>query len=144
MRARRLEADGTKGWVLVLDIGDEVVGVLEHFAREAGIEGAYFSGIGALERAVLGYWDWESRDYERIAVDEQVEVLVLSGNVARAPKEGIKIHAHIVVGTRDGSARGGHLLEGHVRPTLEVVVTETPEPLRRVSDARTGLALLSP
>ena len=144
MKARRLAAGGARGWVLVLDIGDEVVGAVERFAREAGIEGAHFTGIGALERAVLGYWDWESREYERIPVDEQVEVLSLSGNVALAPTEGIRVHAHVVVGTRDGTARGGHLLEAHVRPTLEVVVTETPEPLRRVSDARTGLPLLSP
>jgi predicted DNA-binding protein with PD1-like motif len=50
----------------------------------------------------------------------------------------------IVVGTRDGSAKAGHLGEGHVRPTLEVVVTESPAHLRKVKDAETGLALIRP
>ena len=54
------------------------------------------------------------------------------------------LHIHIVVGTRDGSAKAGHLGEGHVRPTLEVVVTESPANLRKVRDTETGLALIRP
>jgi predicted DNA-binding protein with PD1-like motif len=46
------------------------------------------------------------------------------------------------VGNRDGAAMGGHLLSGHVRPTLELVVTEAPAHLRRKTDSKTGLALL--
>ena len=42
-----------------------------------------------------------------------------------------KNHAHEVVGKRDGSAHGGHLLEAHVRPTLEVMRIESPRHLRR-------------
>jgi predicted DNA-binding protein with PD1-like motif len=34
------------------------------------------------------------------------------------------------------------LLEGHVRPTLEVVVTETPAHLHRRFDPDAGLALI--
>ena len=54
------------------------------------------------------------------------------------------LHIHIVIGTRDGSAKAGHLGEGHVRPTLEVVVTESPTHLRKVRDTETGLALIRP
>ena len=43
---------------------------------------------------------------------------------------------------RDGSAKAGHLGEGHVRPTLEVIVTESPAHLRKVKDEETGLALI--
>jgi predicted DNA-binding protein with PD1-like motif len=38
----------------------------------------------------------------------------------------------------------GHLGEAHVRPTLEVIVTESPAYLRKVKDAATGLALIRP
>jgi predicted DNA-binding protein with PD1-like motif len=57
-------------------------------------------------------------------------------------KDTPKIHAHVVVGKRDGSAHGGHLLEAHVRPTLEVILTQSPVHLRRVFDPRSGLALI--
>ena len=46
--------------------------------------------------------------------------------------------------TRDGSAKAGHLGEARVRPTLEVIVTESPAHLRKVKDAETGLALIKP
>ena len=49
----------------------------------------------------------------------------------------------MVVGKRDGSAHGGHLLEAHVRPTLEVILTDAPEPLRKRYDPESGLALIS-
>jgi predicted DNA-binding protein with PD1-like motif len=72
---------------------------------------------------------------------ELVEVLNLTGNIALADGEP-KLHPHVVLGKADGSAHGGHLLEGHVRPTLEVIVTESPVHLRRRSDPETGLALI--
>ena len=68
-------------------------------------------------------------------------MLALTGNVALKDGEP-KLHPHIVVGKSDGTAHGGHLLEGHVRPTLEVIVTESPAHLQRRSDPETGLALL--
>ena len=78
---------------------------------------------------------------ERIPVKEQVEVLALVGDIAL--QEGKpKLHAHVVLGRRDGSACGGHLLEARVRPTLEVIVTESPAHLRREHDPVTGLALI--
>jgi uncharacterized protein len=90
---------------------------------------------------MLGYFDWEKKDYLRIAVDEQVEVVSLIGDVA-LEKGQPKLHAHAVVGKRSGAAMAGHLLEGHVRPTLELVLTESPAQLRREFDAESGLALI--
>ncbi|MFQ8434101.1 PCC domain-containing protein [Amaricoccus sp. W119] len=51
-------------------------------------------------------------------------------------------HVHVVLGRRDGSALAGHLKSGEVRPTLEIIVTETPSHLRRTYDATTGLTLI--
>jgi predicted DNA-binding protein with PD1-like motif len=127
---------------VVFDTGDEVLECLLAFAKEHRLSAAEFNGLGALSDCVLGYFDWQKKDYKRIPLNEQVEVLNLTGNVALADGEP-KLHPHIVVGRSDGSAHGGHLLEGHVRPTLEVVVTESPAHLRRKSDPETGLALLS-
>jgi hypothetical protein len=70
-----------------------------------------------------------------------VEVLALLGDIAAEGREK-KVHAHVVLGRRDGSACGGHLMSAKVRPTLEVIVTESPSYLRRVPDKRTGLSLI--
>jgi hypothetical protein len=71
-----------------------------------------------------------------------VEVVSLIGDVALEGDEPV-VHAHVVVAHSDGRASGGHLLGGQVRPTLEVVVTESPEHLRKRHDAESGLALIS-
>jgi predicted DNA-binding protein with PD1-like motif len=143
MRVKQIERhDGRRTFAIVFSTGDEVGKGLFAFAYEHGVGGAYFTAIGALREVTLGYWDWETKDYRRIPVREQVEVLSLAGNVALAPDGAPKVHAHVVVGKADGTAHGGHLLEGHVRPTLEVILVESPQYLRRTHDPETGLALI--
>jgi predicted DNA-binding protein with PD1-like motif len=134
-------AAGQKTFVLVFDPGDRVMEGLLGFARERGLTAASFTAVGALQSAVLGYFEPDRRDYKRIPIDEQVEVLALTGNVAQTD-EGPKVHAHVVLGKADGTAHGGHLIDATVRPTLEIVVVETPATLRRTSDPATGLALI--
>lgn len=142
MNARKLSSgSGSDSFVLVFDTGDEVTKELLAFAREHRIDAASFSGIGAFQQVTLGYFELEKRDYKRIPVNEQVEVVSLIGNIARGD-DGPKLHAHVVVGRSDGAAFGGHLIDARVRPTLELVLVETPAHLRRRSDAATGLALI--
>jgi hypothetical protein len=128
---------------LVFDEGEEVAAGLLQFAEAENITAARFTAIGALSHAVLGFFDLAKRDYRRIEISEQVEVLSLIGNFAlHGAKK--KTHAHIVLGKSDGTAHGGHLLEGRVRPTLEVIIVESPGWLQREIDEKTGLPLLNP
>ena len=142
MEAKLIHDAQQRTFAVAFDKGDEVLENLLAFAREQRLSAAEFTGIGALSDAVLGYFDWQKKDYRRIALDEQVEVLNLTGNIALAEWKP-KLHPHIVLGKADGTAHGGHLLQAHVRPTLEVIVTESPAHLQRRSDPETGLALLS-
>jgi len=142
MNARTLSnASGIQTFVLVFNTGDEVTKELLAFSRSQRLDAASFTGIGAFQDVTLGYFDLQKRDYARIPIGEQVEVLSLVGNVVRGD-DGPKLHAHVVVGKRDGSAHGGHLIAARVRPTLEIVLVETPAHLRRRSDPATGLALI--
>jgi uncharacterized protein len=141
MHAKLLNEKGERSYALIFDSGDEPVSLLTRFAEEHHITAARFTAIGAFSEALLGYFDWQKKDYERIAVAEQVEVLALVGDIALA-KGKPKVHAHVVLGKRDASAHGGHLLEARVRPTLEVVLTESPAHLVREHDAQSGLALI--
>lgn len=53
-----------------------------------------------------------------------------------------QVHAHLVVGRKDGTAHGGHLLEAHVRPTCELILTESPAHMEKKIDPESGLALI--
>lgn len=142
MRVKQLLNDnGERVFAVIFETGDDPVAGLTRFAEEHKLTASAFTAIGAFNGATLGYFDWDKKDYERIAVKEQVEVLALVGDIALQDGKP-KLHAHVVLGHRDGSACGGHLLEARVRPTLEVIVTESPAHLRRKHDPASGLALI--
>ena len=130
-----------KNHVLVLRTGDDALAAITQFAKRNNIEGASFSAIGAFHDATIAYWNWDTKEYEHIEVKEQVEVLTLTGNVSRAGNEP-KLHAHVILGRRDGSTIGGHLLRAVVRPTLEVFIVDYGVHLERKKDPATGLWLL--
>ncbi len=144
MKAKLIhEERGEKTFALVFDTGDEVMEGLTNFAKENDLDAASITAIGAFSGATLGYFDMERKEYKKIPVEEQVEVLSLVGDIATKEDGEPQVHAHVVLGRSDGTARGGHLLEAHVRPTLEVVVVESPEHLRRKTDEETGLPLIT-
>jgi len=141
MRSTLLLDRAERTFVVVFDKGEEVVEGLTAFAGRESLRASQITAIGALSGVTLGYFDRESRRYQRIPLPEQVEVLSLLG-VVTLDGEKPKVHSHIVVGRRDGSTRGGHLVEGHVWPTLEVVIEESPQHLQRRLDPESGLALI--
>ena len=140
------QVDGGDGeprlWVAVLDSGEEVKATLTDFARRENVRAASFVALGAFKRAVIAYFDIVQKKYKPIPIEEQVEVVTLTGDVVRDEKDEPDLHAHTVLGMADGSTRGGHLLEGHVRPTLEVTITETPGHLVRRHRPELGIALI--
>ncbi|HTO61239.1 MAG TPA: PPC domain-containing DNA-binding protein [Bradyrhizobium sp.] len=138
------EANGQRTFAVVLETGDEVMASLQSFVRQRRIAAAQITVIGAFKSVVLKYFDWDSKKYMSNKVDEQVEVASLIGDVAVAPSGEPALHIHLVVGRRDGTALAGHLGSAMVRPTLEVVITESPAHLQKVEDPATGLALIRP
>ena len=137
------EEKGQKTFALIFGTGEEVMAGLTDFAEENGLDAASLTAIGAFSGATLGFYDLEAKEYEKIPVEEQVEVLSLVGDIAKGDGGKPQVHAHVVVGRSDGTTRSGHLLEAHVRPTLEVILVEAPEHLRRRTDKETGLPLIT-
>jgi uncharacterized protein len=127
--------------VVVLDKGDDAVPQLTEAVRAEGLTAGQVTAVGGFRRAEVGYFDRERRDYLPIPVDEQVEVLSLLGDVAEQDGKPV-LHLHVVLGRRDGSTVGGHLLGAEVWPTLEVLVSEVPAELAKHHDPETGLALI--
>jgi predicted DNA-binding protein with PD1-like motif len=132
---------GQRTFALIFDIDDDPLAELLHFAQANRLAASHFTGIGGFREATLAWFDWERKRFVVIPVREQLEVLALAGDIALEDGEP-KVHAHVVVGKRDGSAHGGHLREARVRPTLELVLVESPAHLRRRIDPETGLALI--
>lgn len=137
MKSRKLDSET----VLVFETGDEFVSTLTAFAKQNRIAAAHFTAIGAFSDATLGYFDVQKKDYVKNQAGEQVEVVSLIGDIALDKGEP-KVHAHVVVGKRNGAAMGGHLLEAHVRPTLELVLQASADQLKRKFDPESGLALI--
>ncbi|HLH94863.1 MAG TPA: PPC domain-containing DNA-binding protein [Xanthobacteraceae bacterium] len=143
-RTRLHESAGQRTYAVVLETGEEVMDCLGRFVAEERIFAAQFTAIGAFSSVILGYFDWDRKDYLRNPVREQVEVAAMIGDVAQDPAGSAALHVHLVVGRRDGTAMAGHLVEGHVRPTLEVIMTESPAHLHKIKDPVSGLALIRP
>lgn len=146
MTSKRLHKDQFTShfihWLLVFDPGEEVVSTLLAFAKEKSIKAAQIAGLGGFREVTLGYFDIPKKEYIPNDVREQVEVMSLIGNLSQSPEGESKLHAHVVVGKRDYTAHGGHLLKGIVNPTLELMVTESPTAVTRVMHEDIGLALL--
>lgn len=143
MNSKLLQNGSQRTWMVVFSTGEDAAAGLLTFARDQRLSASQFTAIGAFSSAELGYFDMEKRAYLKIPVDEQVEVLSVLGDITLG-EQGPQVHAHVVLGKRNGTAWGGHLLKGIVRPTLEVVVTESPAHLRRRHDSATGLPLIDP
>lgn len=131
-----------RSYALVGDLGDDVLAQLQEFLAAERVAAATFYGLGGFQQATLAYYDMEQKRYLPIEVDEQVEVLSFIGNVATY-QEKPRIHAHCVVGHRDGHTTGGHLLAGIVRPTLELMIGEIAWGLTRTDRPEIGIPLLS-
>ena len=142
MRFKLASEDEGRTFVLILDQGEEAFAAITAFANEKAINAASVAAIGAFESAKVGWFDLAAKRYSPISVDAQCEVLSLLGDIAQGDDGRASLHLHAVLGLRDGSVRGGHLLDGKVRPTLEVTIVETVSHLRRRKRADLGIALI--
>ena len=141
MRSKITDSASAPTFVLVLDPGDEAVASISSFAREQNLTAAQVTAIGAFERATVGWFDRNAKQYRPIEVDQQCEVLSLVGDIA-VGSDGPTPHLHAVLGLPDGTTRGGHLLRGQVWPTLELIIRDTPAELRKTDRPELGLALI--
>lgn len=141
MRSKQI-ADNPKTFALIFETGDEILSTLKNFAKSEKLAGSSFKAIGALSHVELGWFNWETKKYQTaVNFDEQVELLSLVGDIALKDAEP-QVHAHLVVGRSDGTAHGGHLQSAIVRPTCELILTESPEHLRKQVDPEAGIALI--
>jgi predicted DNA-binding protein with PD1-like motif len=128
-------------YLLVFHTGQEVMQGLLAFAKKHKLAAGHLTGIGAISDVVIGYFNPAQKAYLRNREKGQAEVLSLTGNLALNNDEPF-FHVHVALGLRDGAARGGHLFEAVVRPTVEIVLTTYAKVIQRTIDPETGLPML--
>jgi predicted DNA-binding protein with PD1-like motif len=136
------ENAGERTFVVVLDPGEEAFAAITRFAGEQRLSAASLTALGAFSSATVGWFDLGKKSYRKIPVEQQCEVLSAIGDIALSDEGKPSVHMHVVLGLSDGSTRGGHLVEGRVQPTLEVMLVEAPAHLRRKQRPELGIALI--
>ncbi|MGC9315083.1 MAG: PPC domain-containing DNA-binding protein [bacterium] len=134
----REEYDGS--YLVCLEIGDDIIAALTEFAKDEGIRGAHFSGIGAIDRAEIGYFDIDKKEYARKTVSGQRELLSLKGNIGIAEGGDIVVHAHVILGDAEMNCVGGHLFSSRISVTGEISVHPVSD-IERSPNSSTGLKL---
>jgi uncharacterized protein len=130
-------------YLLVFQKHEDFMSSLREFLEREEIRASRLAGIGAFRRATIAYYRREKQDYDRVEIDEQVELTSLVGNSSLDEGGDVKIHAHVNLGRSDMSVIGGHLMEGEVWPTLELFVDPLDAEVVRRLDEETNLPLIS-
>lgn len=133
----------TKRYAVIFYQGDEAFSGLLEFAEKYHVTSAHFTAIGAVNGATLGWFDPQRKMYKTIPILGQHEVIGMSGDIALYQGKPV-VHTHMVVGSRDGTTLGGHVLAAFVSPTLEVMVTVDPVTMQKRLDPATDLTLIDP
>lgn len=123
-----------------LDHGIDIISQITDLAREKEIKTGFFSAIGALSQAELGYYDQVSQKYGKIPISDPAELVSCSGNISLRDGQPF-VHAHAVLSDREGRVWGGHLNSGTVFAAELYMQELLGLHLKRVPDSITGLNL---
>jgi len=115
-------SDDGKAAFVSLERGEDLLEGLGKAVEELQLEGATLQIIGGLQRATVGYFDPEAKEY-RPATTGHVEICSGLGNVSIRDGRPF-IHLHLVVSERDGRAIGGHAMDGCTAFVTEAYLRE--------------------
>ena len=128
-------------YILKPPFGSDLLPELGDFVRAHGISLAWLSGVGAVSRATIRYYDQPNKTWLDHDLDRRLEVAGLWGNVSLLNGEP-SVHVHCVLADEQGHCYGGHLGERTLVFNLEIMLTTLAGPpvLRKI-DPQTGLSI---
>ncbi|MFH1394231.1 MAG: PPC domain-containing DNA-binding protein [Candidatus Micrarchaeota archaeon] len=129
-----------KELIVRLDEGDEILQSLAQICEKNGIESASVVGIGALEAAELAHFDTLKMKYKSKMFEGMFEIVSLLGNICMLDEKPTA-HLHMIIADTQCNCFGGHLVQGIVNPTCEIVIRELGTKVRRENESKTGLNL---
>lgn len=131
-----------KDTLIVIQRGETLMEVLNAYAKDALLNGAWANVIGGVGSVTLGYFQPEQKEYKWQAFDEFLEIVGLQGNLAWVEGEPVW-HIHGVFSREDYSTIAGHVRDATIALTGEIYLRPHNEKLTRVYDEDTGLKLLT-
>ena len=118
--------------------GEDIYQSLKEACRKHRVETAVvLSGVGQLKQFKLGYFK-ERGDYTPEEFQKPHELLSLTGNISSQEGD-YNFHLHVALGNEAKKVVGGHLIEGKVEITNEIVLLKTNLTVTRREEESTGL-----
>jgi predicted DNA-binding protein with PD1-like motif len=134
--------DGSDLIFVRLHQGDDLFESLKEIARKCDLKvGVVISGIGMLKQAELAYFVSSGR-YSPVLFPEPLELVSLAGNIILQDDE-YHMHLHAVLADEGKQTVAGHLSNGKVNVTNEIVILKTSIEAKRELDEETGLMALT-
>ena len=124
--------------IVRLEQGEEIVESLKTICRENNIRLGSVSGLGAVDKAVIGLYELGSKQYHSKELSKDMEITCLTGNITRM-NEDVYLHLHITLADRTFQAVGGHLNYALVSCTAEIIIDIFEGQVERVFDEKVGL-----
>jgi hypothetical protein len=128
MHGEQLPTSGSRTFEVMFGPGDEIMSGLTEFAEKNHITKGYISGIGGLATATLGWGDPQKGGVKTIPVEQKCELASFLGNIS-TERGKVYVHAHAVVSFSDGSTKGGHVVDAHANPFVEIFIVTTDSPV---------------
>lgn len=124
-----------------LGYGKDLIEELTRICIKENIQLGRIEALGAVQKACIGYYDQNSREYQFIDLDQHLEITNFIGNVSLKDGDPI-VHAHVTLADEKGRAYGGHLAPGTIVFACEFILESFDGPaFNRGFDEETGLPL---
>ncbi len=127
------------GYIVSINNHAELVSALEDFVKANKITAGNITGIGAVNRAVLRFFDPQTKKYVDKTVDGQMEITNLTGNISTMNGKEY-IHLHITLGNSKYQGIAGHLLSADINGAGEFYIQNFPHThIERTYNPEVGL-----
>ena len=122
-----------------LDHGADLLEALTAVAADNGVTLAAVNALGAVQKARIGFYNQQTREYQYEDLDTTLEIAALVGNISLRDGKPI-LHAHVALSDEKGNGFGGHLAPGTIVFACEYTMQVFDgKPLERGYDETTGL-----
>lgn len=128
-------------YLIRLEKGEEIVSKLTEFCAKERVKLGYVQALGAVNQAVIGFFDTGKRKYRATELKGDHEITNLTGNITSMQGK-TYLHLHVNLAGSDNTVKGGHLNKAIVSATCEMIVTCIKGEVGRFQDEELGLNLL--
>lgn len=132
-------AKAGSGYIVSINNHAELVSALEDFVKTNKITAGNITGIGAVNRAVLRFFDPKTKKYVDKTFEGQMEITNLTGNISTMDGKEY-LHLHITLGNSKYQGIAGHLLSADINGAGEFYIQSFPRThIERTHNPEVGL-----